>query len=236
MSESEESEITPEGVSGPGAEVLVGSAEPREMAAPVRVPESLPILPLKNTVLFPHMLSPLLVNTDRARALIDSALRTRARLLVCVAVREPVDETPSSGDLHAVGTVMRIAKMLKFPDDSYRLLVQGVARVSIHDYMEEEPFFVAKVKRLFETGEVPKRDLAGVSAGSRGFRGGLVVREINERMKPHFVELEKSGREWSALQGGLSRLALSKLKEESKPARERPTRPWVSGFPDTDPV
>ena len=153
MTEQEEREITPEEVSGAGAEVLVGSAEAREMAAPVRVPDSLPILPLKNTVLFPHMLSPLLVNTDRARALIDSVLRTRARLLVCVAVRQPVEGTPAAGDLHAVGTVMRIAKMLKFPDDSYRLLVQGVARVSIHEFLEEEPFFVANVKRLFESGD-----------------------------------------------------------------------------------
>lgn len=153
MSEGEGSEITPEKISGVGAEVLVGSGEEREMSAPVRVPDSLPILPLKNTVLFPHLLSPLLVNTDRARALIDSVLRTRARLLVCVAVRQPIEETPGSADLYAVGTVMRIAKMLKFPDDSYRLLVQGVARVSIHDYFEEEPFFVANVKRLFETGD-----------------------------------------------------------------------------------
>ena len=153
MNESEGSDITPEEISGGGTEVFVGSAEERDDTSLLRIPDALPVLPLKNTVLFPHLLSPLLVNTDRARSLVDSVLRTRARLLVCVAVKQPVEETPRAGDLYRVGTVMRIAKMLKFPDDSYRLLVQGVARVSLDDFLEEEPFFLANVTRLEETGD-----------------------------------------------------------------------------------
>jgi ATP-dependent Lon protease len=111
------------------------------------------VLPLKNTVLFPHLLSPLLVNTDRSRRLIDEVLRSPERLLVCVAVNRPVESSPGPDDLHRVGTVMRIAKMLKFPDDSYRLLVQGVSRVRIEGFVSESPYHDRRIHRLVDTGD-----------------------------------------------------------------------------------
>ena len=148
----ERDEIQPEEVRRGGEEIEVGAETGEENAAPV-LPEALPVLPLKNTVLFPHLLSPLLVNTERSRRLIDEVLRSPERLLVCVAVRRPVDENPEPGDLHGVGTVMRIAKMLKFPDESYRLLVQGVARVEIGDYQQRDPFFTARIQLLEDRGE-----------------------------------------------------------------------------------
>jgi ATP-dependent Lon protease len=132
-------------------EIAVGSGG-EETALPT-IPDALPVLPLKNTVLFPHLLSPLLVNTDRSRKLIDEVLRSPERLLVCVAVKRPVDASPGPDDLHRVGTVMRIAKMLKFPDDSYRLLVQGVARAAVDDFVSEQPFLVGRVRRLDDTGD-----------------------------------------------------------------------------------
>ena len=139
-------EIEPE-EGGDGLEIEVGSDEGEEQEV-VSIPEALPVLPLKNTVLFPHLLSPLLVNTERSRRLIDEVLRTPERLLVCTAVRRPVEENPEADDLHRVGTVMRIAKMLKFPDESYRLLVQGVVRAEIQEFSQRDPFFVARVQQL----------------------------------------------------------------------------------------
>ena len=129
--EQENKDIQPEsfGVEGGGTQISVASGGGEQAA--IELPDALPVLPLKNTVLFPYLLSPLLVNTDRSRKLIDSVLLTPQRLLVCVAVKGDVAESPGPQDLYRVGTVMRIAKMMKFPDDSYRLLVQGVARVRI---------------------------------------------------------------------------------------------------------
>ena len=135
-----------------GTEIAVGSGV-EEPTTLVELPESLPVLPLKNTVLFPFLLSPLLVNTERSRRLIDAVLLTPQRLLVCVAVRRRVEKSPGPDDLYRVGTVMRIAKMLKFPDDSYRLLVQGVARVRIEEFTAEEPFLVSRIQRLEEAGD-----------------------------------------------------------------------------------
>jgi len=134
-----------------GIEVEVGSASEEE-AELVRIPEELPVLPLKNTVLFPFLLSPLLVKSDRSRALIDDVLLSPDRLLVCVAVRDPSAGSPGSQDVYRTGTAMRIVKMLKFPDESYRLLVQGVARVEVDDFVTEDPYLRGRISRLEETG------------------------------------------------------------------------------------
>jgi len=155
VSEEEREEIRPEEVQAEedGTEVAVGSGFEEE-SAPPEIPDVLPVLPLKNTVLFPFLLSPLLVNTPRSKKLIDEVLLTSHRLLVCVAVKRPVEGSPAQEDLYRVGTVMRVARMLKFPDDSYRLLVQGVARVRIDEVVAESPFFRGRVQRLRETGDI----------------------------------------------------------------------------------
>jgi ATP-dependent Lon protease len=134
-----------------GTEVVVGS-DSGEEGDRVEIPEELPVLPLKNTVLFPFLLSPLLVKSVRSRTLIDEVLVSPDRLLVCSAVNRPIEESPLADDVYRVGTVVRIVKMLKFPDDSYRLLVQGVARVRVEEFVAEQPFLRGRVSRLEETG------------------------------------------------------------------------------------
>ncbi len=117
------------------------------------VPDELPVLPLKNTVLFPFLLSPLLVNTERSKRLIDSVLVHPKRLLLCSAVKQLTEGSPRPDQLFEVGTVLRVVKMLKFPDDSYRLLVQGVARAAIEEFTSEEHFLRARVRRIEEVGD-----------------------------------------------------------------------------------
>ena len=136
-----------------GAEVLVESGDGDE-PSPVEIPEFLPVLPLKNTVLFPFLLSPLLVRSERSKLLIDAALLTAGRLLLCVAVKGQTENSPGPDDVHWIGTVIRIAKMMKFPDDSYRLLVQGVSRAQLEGFTETEPFLSGRIRELEETGEL----------------------------------------------------------------------------------
>jgi ATP-dependent Lon protease len=144
--------IPSEGADPPGStEVEVGTGADEE-AEQFDIPEIMPVLPLKNTVLFPFLLSPLLVKSSRSRKLIDEVLVSPDRLLMCSAVRHPVEGSPRADDVYRVGTALRIVKMLKFPDDSYRLLVQGVARVGVTEFTAEEPFLRARVERLVETG------------------------------------------------------------------------------------
>jgi ATP-dependent Lon protease len=152
---SDETEIIEPTIVGPsglhGIEVEVGTGSEDEPEH-VRIPDELPVLPLKNTVLFPFLLSPLLVKSKRSRALIDDVLLSPDRLLVCVAVRHATTESPTPQDVYRTGTAMRIVKMLKFPDESYRLLVQGVARVRVDDFVSEDPYLRGRISRLMETG------------------------------------------------------------------------------------
>jgi len=120
------------------------------------------VLPLKNTVLFPYLLSPLLVSSPRSKQLIEEVLVSPQRMLVCVAVKSAVEGSPGANDVYRVGTLMRIAKMVKFPDDTYRLLVQGVARSEVAEFTSEEPFLRGRVRVLEETG-----DLEGAEAQFR---------------------------------------------------------------------
>jgi len=136
-----------------GMEIAVGSGPDDELDELTELPEELPVLPLKNTVLFPYLLSPLLVNTPASQRLIDDVLVRSDRLMVCTAVKRDVSGPPGEDDVYGVGTVLRVVKMLKFPDDSYRLLVQGVARVELTRFTSSEPFLRAEISRIDEAGE-----------------------------------------------------------------------------------
>ena len=137
-----------------GMEIEVGSggSEEEEDASP-ELPDELPVLPLKNTVLFPFLLSPLLVNTPASQELIDSVLLRSDRLLVCSAIQREIEGSAKAADVFEVGTVLRVVKMLKFPDGSYRLLVQGVARVHLDEFVSEDPFLRARIRPVFDAGD-----------------------------------------------------------------------------------
>ena len=136
-----------------GMEIAVGSGPEDEFEELTELPEELPVLPLKNTVLFPYLLSPLLVNTPASQRLIDDVLVRPDRLMVCTAVKREVSGPPGEDDVYSVGTVLRVVKMLKFPDDSYRLLVQGVARVELGRFTATDPFLRAEISRIDEVSE-----------------------------------------------------------------------------------
>ena len=127
-------------------EIQVGSGPDDDSRSLTSCRTSLPVLPLKNTVLFPYLLSPLLVNTPASQRLIDDVLVRPDRLMVCTAVKRVRSrDRPAPTTSTPVGTVLRIVKMLKFPDDSYRLLVQGVARVRLDEFTASEPFLRAEI-------------------------------------------------------------------------------------------
>jgi len=157
-----------------GSEVAVGIGEGEESPS-VEIPGTLPVLPLKNTVLFPFLLHPLLVNTERSKKLIDAVLVSPQRLMMSVAVRRPVEGSPASTDLYRAGTVLRIVKMIKFPDDSYRLLVQGVARARVEEFTAESPFFAGRIETLTEVGDAESVEATALARNVRDQFGTLIM-------------------------------------------------------------
>ncbi len=161
--DGDESSIEPSRAQGGTAVRVLSGVEDEGDDEAVEIPDTLPILPLKNTVLFPYLLSPLLVNTPASQRLIDDVLMRSDRMLVCTAVRRPVEGPPGPDDVHRVGTVLRVVKMLKFPDDSYRLLVQGVARVNIDAFDQTDPYLAGQVSVRPDTGDLESVEVEALS-------------------------------------------------------------------------
>ncbi|MGH2989087.1 MAG: endopeptidase La [Solirubrobacterales bacterium] len=134
---------------GPGIEVV----ETPDLEDAIRgqegkpLPQALPILPLKSTVTYPDTLTPLAVGQPRSIELVDDVL-SGERTLVMVASRDPESDEPGPEDLYDVGVVGVVARMLKVPDGTVRILVQGTQRVRIGEYIAEEPYLVARIEEL----------------------------------------------------------------------------------------
>jgi ATP-dependent Lon protease len=111
------------------------------------IPAALPVLPLKETVIYPDTLTPLAVGQPRSMRLVNEVL-SGERMLALVAARDPELDEPGPDELYDVGVVGIVARMLKVPDGTIRILVQGTDRVRLGDYVAEEPYLVARIEPL----------------------------------------------------------------------------------------
>ena len=116
---------------------------------PVSIPDELPVLPLRDTVLFPNSFMPLAVAREASIRLIEQSLADD-QLVGVFTQREASIEEPAQEDLYTVGTITHIHKMFKLPDGSLRLIVQGLARVSLESFVETTPFIRAAVSSAEE--------------------------------------------------------------------------------------
>ena len=128
----------------------------------VVVPPELSILPLRGVVIFPSAIVPLLISRGSSLKLVEDC-RKGDNLLGLATQKNPDDENPAAPALYARGCAGRILKMLKYPDGSVRILVQGVKRIEIRDYVQYEPYFRARVAHLQDTF-VPSKDLDALQA------------------------------------------------------------------------
>ena len=118
------------------------------------VPDVLPILPLRNTVLFPGVVIPITAGRDQSIKLIKEANKGDKTIGV-VAQKNEATENPGIDDIFKIGTVARILKILKMPDGNTMVVLQGKKRFEIESLVEEEPYLKAKVKEIVET--LPKK-------------------------------------------------------------------------------
>jgi ATP-dependent Lon protease len=118
---------------------------------PLNVPDELPILPLRDTVLFPNSFMPLAVARESSVRLIDEAI-SGGKLIGVFTQRDATVEEPQQGDLYSLGTASHIHKMFKLPDGSLRLIVQGLARLQLDEVVSSKPYLRARVSLAPETG------------------------------------------------------------------------------------
>src|SRR5579864_7357328 len=122
-----------------------GSPEAPPRVSSSSLPDALPILGLSDIVIFPGMVAPLLVETAQSTKLIDEVV-AGDRLLGVVLQRNAEAENPLPHEMYEVGCAARVLKMLKFPDNTVRVLVEGLWRVRLKGYESQTPYLKAKVE------------------------------------------------------------------------------------------
>ena len=120
--------------------------------ARVDLPDELPILPLKDTVVYPYAVMPLGVGKERSIRLIDEVMRG-SRLIGLVAQKDAEVEEAGPDDCYRVGSVARIARLLRIPDGTIQVIVQGLQRIAIDEYTAEQPFLKARAHLTPEISE-----------------------------------------------------------------------------------
>ena len=148
----------------------------------VEVPDTIPVLSLRNTVLFPGVVLPISIGRPRSIQLIKDAYRTD-KIVGTVAQRDPDMENPGYNDLHPVGTIGQIVKLLEMPDGSTTAIIQGRKRMILTELVSYEPYFIARVKPIPEKKpEKQSKDFDAIVGSLKDL--SLKIIKINPNISP----------------------------------------------------
>ncbi len=126
---------------------LKGSENAMERQSAAYIPETLPVIPLRNSVFFPRQVLPLSIGRESSLLGIEAATRENSQVLI-VSQRESTIDTPKPSDLYSIGTVARILKVFNLPDGSKSVLLQGLYRARLLTFVQHEPFLRAAAQRI----------------------------------------------------------------------------------------
>ncbi len=157
----------PEGSEGQ-PEIEVGVEQPQGER---KMPQDIPLLPVRDVVVYPFMILPLFVGRDKSIRAVDEAL-SRERLILLAAQRDAESEDPAPEDLYEVGTVAMIMRMLKMPDGRVKILVQGVSRARVQGFTRRDPYFEVRI------AEVTEQEASG-----QGLEAEALVRSVKEQVQ-----------------------------------------------------
>ncbi|MBT2968645.1 MAG: endopeptidase La [Candidatus Thiodiazotropha sp. (ex Ctena orbiculata)] len=116
-----------------------------------------PVLPLRDVVVYPHMVIPLFVGRDKSIQALDSAMQSNKQILLAAQKSADVDD-PDVGDMYAIGTLANILQLLKLPDGTVKVLVEGGERARITEFIDTDEFFTARLETLTDTIDVAGRE------------------------------------------------------------------------------
>jgi len=136
------------------------------------VPHVLPVLPLKETVVFPESMSPLAIGQERSVKLVEDVV-SADRVVALVTVRNPDADPPGWDDLYEMGTAALVQKMIRVPDGTLRILVQGLKRIRLAQHVEDEPYLVAEVEEIPDEVE-ESRELEALTRNVQNLFGRII--------------------------------------------------------------
>jgi len=148
----------------------------------IDVPDSIPILSLRNTVLFPGVVLPISIGRPRSVQLIKDAYKSD-RIVGTVAQKDPDMENPAFEDLHTIGTIGQIVKLLEMPDGSTTAIIQGRKRMVLNEMISDKPYFIARVRTIPEIKpEIPSKDFDAIVGSLKDL--SLKIIKINPNISP----------------------------------------------------
>ena len=121
---------------------------PPDTGGPVEVPEQISILPLRNSVLFPGSIIPIDVGRRKSVRLVEEAIAKERPVIGILTQKDARTEDPTEGDMYQVGCAARILKVIKLAKDNFSVILQGVSRITVAEYTQQEPFIIAKVQPI----------------------------------------------------------------------------------------
>jgi ATP-dependent Lon protease len=136
------------------------------------IPAELPVLPLKETVVFPDSMTPLAIGQERSIRLVDDVVGSE-RLLALVTTRDAELEAPGWDDLYEIGTAAVIHKMIRVPDGTLRILVQGLQRIRVEEPVTNDPYLVARFSAVPDE-EDESREVAALTRNAQGLFGRII--------------------------------------------------------------
>ena len=137
----------------------------------VEIPDQLPLLPVRDIVVFPYMVLPLFVGREMSIKAIEAALA--GNRMIFLATQKALDvENPTPDDIHAIGTVGIIMRMLKLPDERIKILVQGLSKAKISGYIQTDPYYSVRIEKINET-----------KAASSTLESEAVMRTVKEQIE-----------------------------------------------------
>ena len=167
--------------------ILGVSTESDQGPEGVSIPEILPLLPIRDMVVFPYMIVPLVVGREKSIRALDEALKGD-RLIFLSAQLAGEIEDPNTGDLHELGTVSVIIRMLKTPDGKAKILVQGLQRGQVREFIQEDPFFKVRLGLVDE--ESPDPLPLKIEAMIRALKEGLMrIVELGRPVPPDVLSV-----------------------------------------------
>jgi ATP-dependent Lon protease len=180
----------------------------------LHIPKELPVLMLRDIVVFPYMVVPLFVGREKSKNAIDKALSSDRMILLLTQKNMEIEE-PKREDVYEVGTVALIMRMLKLPDGRVRILAQGLIRAGIKDLEENKPLYAAKVEIIHEPEEAEKT--IEIEALIRNVRSGLdKASSLGKNIAPEVLIIATNVEE----PGRLADLAAANLELKVKEAQK----------------
>src|SRR5512139_270041 len=116
---------------------------------PIEIPDKMPLLPVRDIVVFSYMFLPLFVGRESSIRAVEESMKTN-RLILLATQKNPADDNPAPNDIYSVGTVAMIMRKLKLPDNRIKILIQGLVKARIKQYVQQSPAYTVEIEKIIE--------------------------------------------------------------------------------------